>query len=204
MGEETRPEVFILESLGLADEKKERQEGQFISHILKLLRKEPIYYYFRTESEFENLLEVFKESKYRYLHLSCHGDSTNFFTTFGKISFKEFGGIVRPHLGKKRLFLSACACTREPLAREVLQGSECLSLIGPSEDIAFDDAAVLWATFYHQVFNVDDSRMIIGVIKPILEMTAQLYDVEMAYFTKMENAKGYGQVKLDYKKRVRR
>jgi hypothetical protein len=48
------PEVFILESLSLKDEREHRLEGGALADMLRLSGKNP---------------------KYRYLHFSCHGDT---------------------------------------------------------------------------------------------------------------------------------
>lgn len=67
----TIPDVFIIESQDFDDEDKERLEGKFLSHILRLGDKNPKYYYIRTKKEFRKVLKRFKDSNYRYLHLSC-------------------------------------------------------------------------------------------------------------------------------------
>ena len=47
----THPDVFIIESLSLKDEKKSTFDGKILHNYLKLLKKEPIYYYIRTKRE---------------------------------------------------------------------------------------------------------------------------------------------------------
>jgi hypothetical protein len=47
----TVPEVFIVESLGLADEVSERREGGVLAAVLKMCGKNPLYYYIRTKAE---------------------------------------------------------------------------------------------------------------------------------------------------------
>ena len=44
----SKSSVFIIESLTFEDENKERFEGKFLSHILKLSGIETKYYYIRT------------------------------------------------------------------------------------------------------------------------------------------------------------
>src|SRR4051794_9671160 len=85
MGATTKPEVFIIESLDLDDEKEQRFEGKIISQILALSGKQCEYYYIRTRREFEEMLKQFANSGYRYLHLSCHGSSRALQTTYDAI-----------------------------------------------------------------------------------------------------------------------
>ena len=56
MSKETKPEVFIIESLQLEDEKENLYEGQIISQILHLSGRETQYYYIRTRRELEEIL----------------------------------------------------------------------------------------------------------------------------------------------------
>jgi hypothetical protein len=116
----TKADVFIIESLEFDDEKDERFEGKFLSQILHLGGKKPRYYYIRTKKELQKVLELFEQSAYRYLHLSCHGSETSIFTTLDCISFREFGQLVRPYLRKKRLFISACSAVNSQLARNII------------------------------------------------------------------------------------
>ena len=67
----TKPDVFILESLRLEEEHDRKKEGLLLSRSLRIYRKRPIYYYFRTERELEELAKLFQKSCYRYLHISC-------------------------------------------------------------------------------------------------------------------------------------
>ena len=52
----SKPELFIIESLGFDDEKKQLFEGRVISQILHLSDKKSIYYYIRTKAEINSAL----------------------------------------------------------------------------------------------------------------------------------------------------
>jgi hypothetical protein len=122
------PDVFIIESLELDDEKNNRFEGKILSDILHLGGKKPIYYYIRTKKEFKKILEIFGESEYRYLHISCHGNTTSLSTTLDALPFDEFAMMINPYLSEKRLFVSACSAVNEGLAKAVIPNSGCYSL----------------------------------------------------------------------------
>ena len=79
-------------------EKYFKYEGTFLSQILHLGMKKSEYYYFRTKKELRKILRIFRDSEYRYLHLSCHGDENSFATTLESIEIDEFSRIVKPFL----------------------------------------------------------------------------------------------------------
>jgi hypothetical protein len=147
------PEVFIIESLRFDDEEEENYEGQIISNILKLNNKQSKYYYIRTKKELRAVLVKFRDSNYRYLHLSCHANKQEMATTLDLIPFDELSTILRPYLRERRLFVSACEMVNINLASLLLPGSGCFSLMGPATKVAFSDAAIIWASLYHLMFN---------------------------------------------------
>lgn len=179
----TSPQVFIIESLTLKDEEEERFEGRILKQILRLSGKESAYYYIRTRRELERIAKVFAKSRFRYLHISCHGNETTMGTTFDSLSFAEVGEILSPHLNGRRVFLSACEMTNGNFARELLGDSGCYSVIGPAEAVAFSDAALLWSSFYHLAFRTNDAVMKREWVLAHLRSTASLFQVRMNYFS---------------------
>lgn len=150
---DTIPEVFIIESLRFADEERGYYEGQIISDILRLNQKQSKYYYIRTKKELRAVLEKFRDSNYRYLHLSCHANNKEMATTLDSIPFDELSTLLKPYLRERRLFVSACEMVNINLGKLLLPGSGCFSLMGPATRIAFSDAAIIWASLYHLMFN---------------------------------------------------
>lgn len=150
---DTIPEVFIIESLRFPDEERGYYEGQIISDILRLNQKQSKYYYIRTKKELKAVLKKFRDSNYRYLHLSCHANRREMATTLDSIPFDELSTLLRPYLRERRLFVSACEMTNTNLANLLLPGSGCFSLMGPAAAIEFSDAAIIWASLYHLMFN---------------------------------------------------
>jgi hypothetical protein len=73
----TRPGVFIIESLDFEDEQQNRFEGRILRDMLRLSENEVEYWYERTWRELtEEIFQRFWDSGMRYLHLSCHGSSS--------------------------------------------------------------------------------------------------------------------------------
>lgn len=180
----TKPNVFILESLKFSDEKQNLFEGKIISDILALNGKQSMYYYIRTKRELDEIATVFAKSKYRYLHLSCHGSSRTMATTLDKISFAELAQTLRPVLHDRRLFISACEMVNKSLAKAIMPDSGCYSIIGPTKAVAFSDAAILWASFYHLMFNRNFDAMKREEIMRCCGLISNLFGVPLNYFGK--------------------
>jgi hypothetical protein len=189
----TIADVFILETLDPDDEGNGRFEGVFLSHVLRLHGKNPLYRYVRTRDEFENAVEKFGASRYRYLHISAHGDPEGLITTNQEeIDFDELGELLHPHMEGRRLFLSACSMLHEDLAKAVIPGSGCNSVVGPTEDIAFTDSAVVWASIYHLAFSQDSGRITRPDLKEKLKLACGLFGVNFAYYASSASRKsGY-------------
>lgn len=175
-------QVFIIESLDFEDETDEDFEGKIICNILKMNRKQPIYFYIRTKKELEEVLDKFEDSQYRYLHISCHGSRNSMSTTLDQIPIQEFGKLVSNYLSDKRLFISACSLVNGRLAKSVFDSSACYSMVGPSKDVNFSDAAILWASFYHNIFRIDESKMKRKDIEDQLEKSSKMFDVDLAFY----------------------
>jgi len=175
----SQPEIFIIESLEFDDERDNRFEGRIVSEILALSGKKCEYCYIRTKRELKTLLERFASSHYRYLHLSCHGSTNSLFTTLDPVPFTELGPLIKPHLHKRRLFVSACSATNRALADVIMPDSGCYSILGPDQDIYFGDAAVLWASFYHVMFAADSATMKYKTIKAKAQEVSNMYRVKL-------------------------
>lgn len=195
----TKPEVFIVESLRF-EEEAGCAEGQVLSHILRLNGKEPHYYYIRTKQELERVAELFADSGYRYLHLSCHGCDEGLATTLDWITFEELGRILRPRLKKRRLFLSACEMATPELAGIILKDSGCYSVVGPTVEVGFSEAALLWASFYHLMFKEDPKVMKRDTIRRHTRGVSELFRVPLNVFVSSKSsAKGFTQTALQPK-----
>lgn len=169
---DTVAQVFIIESLELIDEAKERREGAVLASVLKMCGKNPLYYYIRTKAELEHLAEEFEASGYRYLHISCHGGTDSLETTLDSVSYKDFSKIFEGKLKDRRLFVSACSAGNEMFAELVgSRNMDVISVAAPSTDIRFDHAVAFWTSFYVKTFSQNSRSMnssrIVEVAKPL-------------------------------------
>jgi hypothetical protein len=183
-----KAQVFIIESLKFTEE-DDFKEGEVISRSLRMSGKDPIYRYFRTKSEFEHFIDEFEDSDYRYLHVSCHGSKNSISTTLDHLSTDEFIKSVSPVLDQRRLFLSTCQATTEPLAQGIFSNSKCYSVCGPVRKINFDDSVVLWTAFYHLMFKENLASMKRSKIKDNLAKAATLVAEPINFFAPDNNGK---------------
>lgn len=179
----TEPKVFIIESLEFDDEEKGRYEGSILSDILRLSGIQTQYFYIRTSKELNEVLDIFQKSGYRYLHISCHGGENSIWTTLDEITYDELGLTLKNKLEKKRLFLSACSVVNKDMAKTIIPQTKCYSIIGPARDIGFNDAAIMWAAFYHLMFKENSTSMIREGLLKNLQKVVDTFGEPLNYFS---------------------
>ena len=176
--------VYIIETLAISDEDAVTSEGSMIYQILSLAHVDCMYKYVRTIQEFKYFLEEFRKSRYRYLHISCHGSADRIATTLEEIPFDELTKILKScYLDNRRLFLSACLAANEHLARLILNETQCYSVIGHGEEVRMDAAAIFWSSFYFAMLADNQTKLRRKEIKSVLRHCSQLYKLPVKYFT---------------------
>lgn len=186
MTSRTTPEVYIIETLDVADE-EHRREGEVITKVLAMAGKAPRYRYVRTARELEHFAQDFADSGYRYLHISCHGNIGLFGLTLDTLTDTEFADIIGPHLDQKRLFLSTCLATTPSFTQLIFDRSSCFSVAGPVKSIDFIDAALFWSTFYHLMFRESRQLMQKNAILLNIERAATCIGEPIRLFTRSVN-----------------
>ncbi|WP_438349258.1 hypothetical protein ACP8HI_00760 [Paenibacillus sp. FA6] len=183
----TIPGVYIIESLSFEDENENRYEGRLLKEILHLSGSKTIYKYIRTISELEYMIENFFESKYRYLHISCHGDQESFGLTIDNdVPFKIFCKMLKD-FDNRRLFLSSCSVCNDSLIRNLKSNGKPLSVVGPSKDVGFSSAAIFWASIYHLMFSKEGEKMSNKNMKETLREISILYGLNMRSYIRSKN-----------------
>lgn len=173
-----RAEVYIIESPNEDDDR----EGEVIYRTLKMAGKDPVYRFIRTVNELQHFVDDFEDSEYRYLHLSCHGSRRGIATTLDHISIAAFAEIVGPALDNRRLFLSTCLASTMEMATAVFAAGGATSVVGPTNEIHFDDSVILWSSFYHLMFKTNFRRMKRIDIKENLAKAALLVGERVSFF----------------------
>lgn len=192
--EKTHPYVFIIESLDSEDERNGDFEGEIISSILRMAKIEHKYYYIRTKREFEHFIDEFVKSNYRYLHISCHGNKNEIAMTLDRISFQDLGLIIGDKLDRRRLFLSSCLSTNENLAKTIFPLSNCLSIIGPNEEIDMDDAAIFWSSFYQKMFKDNNKFMKNEKVKDAIKNLKEFFNISIDHYVSSNSSVGWKKI----------
>jgi hypothetical protein len=196
MATDTTPDVFIIESLGFEDERSGRLEGNFLSHILTLADRQVRYVYIRTRAEFEEVLDQFEDSGFRYLHISSHGSAKGIRLTLDPLSIADLQNSLGPCLENRRVFFSACGVVTPDLAKALLKDTGCYSVVGPSQDIEFGEAAVFWAALYHILFRNEAKSVSREALRCAVARAQQALDVHVSYFSRSQKRlAGYVRVK---------
>jgi hypothetical protein len=193
----TRKAVFILESLKFRDEARNRFEGELLRQHLYLAGIDAEYFYFRTDVEFNALLERFRKPTFRYLHLSCHGNKTSVGFTLSELDIEELAAQLGDFVDKRRLFLSSCETANERLAENLfMHAPNCYSMIGPAREVSFRSAAIYWASFYHLLLAGDGTGMKRRQVMDIAERLSVLFDVPINCFFPAKSRRGFTKVRF--------
>jgi hypothetical protein len=180
----SKPEVFIIESLTKNDEDAKRFEGMVLSDMLRLTGKNPKYYYFQSKDELPHLIGLFRQSQYRYLHISSHASSTDIGITEGAVTYSEFSNIFKDQLKLRRLFFSACQVGNENFVNTLsAQNKGMHSIVAPAQNIEFSHAAAIWSSLYISLFAENDNSMKHSDIKKRLMALRSLFPVDFYYAT---------------------
>ena len=175
--------MFSLESLEREDEKEARLDGKILYDVLKLHGKNPIYYYFRTQRELVEFAKIFRESGYRYLHLSCHGGEDIVQYTFGNSNYKDFAQIFEKKLHNRRLFVSGCNLGNMQFAQEIFsKNGGMYSITAPTKKVYFHQSVSFWSAFYYMMYAWDDSMMKKKRLNQVLTQLTTIFEMPLAHY----------------------
>lgn len=178
----TVADVFIVESLRLADERERRFEGRRLAEILRMAGKKPKYFYFEEKSELPHLLKIFKQSKYRFFHMSSHASLDKIYTNKDTFTYAEFAQTCKGYLKERRAFFSACELGNEMFTLSLSGTNKGMhSVVAPAEKIQFDHAAAIWSAFYVSVFATNAQSMKHADILSRLEILGSLFPVDFHF-----------------------
>lgn len=175
--------VFIIESLRKGDV----HDAKIMQGILEMSDIVTIYEYVETVAQFENQLEEFKKSNFRYLHLSFHADETGLEIEGEDYSNKRLADLLSGGMDNKRLFMSTCKGANRNLAKKIITGSGAMSLCGSPTDFYFDKAVLFWPSFYHLMREIDVNAMTKTMIVNTLQKCTDLFGVPINYYSKIKS-----------------
>lgn len=190
----TLPEVFIIESLSKYDT-DEKKDGKKLYDLLRLSGKKPKYFYINNKNELKGILELFKESKYRFLHISCHASLDTISLTDEDLKYSEFTELCKGKFNQHRIFFSACDLGNELFVNMLgtMNKGQLHSIIAPKEPLKFHHAAAIWSTFYLSIFE-KTLNMNSRNLKDTIQNITKLFPVKFRVATYNPSSKTY---KLD-------
>jgi len=181
----TKPETFILESLSEDDEINQRLDGKVLYEVLRLQGMKPIYYYFRTQTELIKFSDIFRQSGYRYLHLSCHGNDAQVLFTFGQTDYDLFASIFENKLNNRRLFISGCNLGNREFAKAIFaRNGGMYSVTAPTKKVFFSQTTAFWPAFYYMMHGWDTTAMKKQRLEHVLRRLSQVFEMPMAHYFK--------------------
>jgi hypothetical protein len=173
--------VFIIESLRSDD----YFDGETLRDILELSKIDVRYEWVETNEELNSRLTDFSESRFRYLHISCHADSNGLELTNDNLSNEEFGKMIKGKIKNRRIFFSACKAGNLKLASIAIKNGA-YSLVGSPIDLHFVKHALFWASFFHVINEYDNNKMKKAEINYFLKACVNLFYIPINYYAYIE------------------
>ncbi len=99
--------------------------------------------------------------------------------TLDEVEFPEFGKLARRYLDNKRVFISSCRAVNGYFADQVMGRTHCRSIVGPYTSIDFNDAAIIWASFYHLMFKTEPNRMTRKTLEKTLQRVVDAFAIRL-------------------------
>lgn len=166
-----KPVVYIVEALTINDEISGLQEGQILTSALKLFGINPVYRLIKDVRSIENALDELATYRVReeanivhegpFLHISAHGSQEGILTYDGSTytwenlieRLERYNDLLR-----SRLVLCMSACFGIAWAKTKYESTSPLirGIIGPTEEVFWDDSGVAFVTFYHRIIKGED------------------------------------------------
>lgn len=180
MNDNSKYGVFIIEFLRADD----CADGEILSQILELSNIDVIYKWANNKIHLAELLQEFKKSKFRYLHISCHANETSLEINGDEITNSKFESISKDVLKNRRIFLSACKAANRDLAARLVSKNNAYSLLGVPINLRFDKSALFWPCFYHLINEIDASKMRREDIVETVKKCVNLFNIPVNYYAK--------------------
>jgi hypothetical protein len=196
----TKVGVFIIESRKTVEEAKGKRQGLILKEILTLLGISTEYRYIRTLKELREMGRQYEDTRFRYLHLSMHGVTSNgepvskVALTLDQITYKTLHNAIKNKRtnDKRRLFLSACHVL-DAIAEEFKPEEDSfISIVAPSTKIKTSVAPLVWATFYYEMFRIDKKSMTNKDIRHELDRICGFFNANFKGFFRTDGVeRGY-------------
>lgn len=172
-------DYFIIESL----QNHEIKDGEIFYKNIELIDDSfyPIYREVNDLKQFENAIEEFSNSKYKFLLISSHGDFENFELNNENVNSYDIEG-MKVDLKGRRIFLSTCEGGSYLIAKYFIKKGA-YSVIGTSIKLRKIIAVAIWLTL-HLLFEKSNPFQIdFKELDKALKQLVKIYDIPLHYFS---------------------
>lgn len=190
--------IFVLECPDPLDAMQDRSEGPALLAIGRLIGHEVLGFLVRSRRELKETIryvssidpdhDVRREPERPLcLHISAHGNSQGLGFGADHITWNELATAIQPfmskkmqHKGRRIVVLSACQAEHQKLTAAIRKLARTKRAISPPEyvfctsgDVEWQNAAVGWTLFYHQLpdVNLEDKTAVQKVLDRIKEVS---------------------------------
>jgi len=181
------PKVFIIESLGANDVNNHRCDGKILEAQLQLIGEESVYRYVLNVSDLRNALCEFDESEFRFLHVSCHGDSAKAYLAANPAgeTYEEFSKCFSSKVALTRVTFAACKLGNKSFFEEFCRWNKGVqSLAAPMNDLPFQRSSLYWATYYTKLIEEcrnSNNHIHRDFIESVVPQLSKVLNVSMRY-----------------------
>ena len=145
--------VKIIECLDKSDP---GSEGLFLKHAFDLMKVESSYCHV---SSIDDLLSEIAKSRFKYIHISAHGETegeedrfSGWWTPNGTGTKANVAGLVG-NVRATAIVSTACKSGTKGFGRYVVDKLGCQFFIGPTGSPRFYNASLFSHLFYHKLFK---------------------------------------------------
>lgn len=196
-----KSDLFIIEVLKPEDYACFAADGLQLVMQMQALGFDTRYVRAYSFDSFKEAIAQFKESSFKWLHLSCHGceNGIEFYKSepwekdhkFEEdiIANDEVAKAFRRCLTNCRITLSGCRIGNEDFTRKMFSHNKGLqSLVAPVDDLNFDIAAPLWLSYYSLLIKRsrlthegDNVKIISQEIGDVVMSVTKCFSVSLAF-----------------------
>lgn len=193
-----KSDLFVIEVLRPNDYACFCADGQQLVAQMQALGFDTRYVRAYDKKSFKDAVSQFGDSKFKWLHISCHGADNGIELYDEKweskaswspeiVCFSEFAKLFETTLATCRMTISGCRTGNEDLARNMFMHNTGLqSVVAPAGDLPIDIAAPLWVSFYTLLIRQSrivgrDGKITAEMIEDAIKRTSKCFDIEMSF-----------------------
>lgn len=186
----TISDVFIIEALTAEDVRQGMLDGYILYQQIKLMGGDPRYIRVKSENDLKAALVMFRESNYKFLHVSCHGDRIKQKIRIGEkwFGYMRVAIASRQLLKSRRVTFSACELGDELFCKRLFEKNHWMhSFTAPTTEINAKVASAFWVSLYTLWLNKsipsvkDDLSVRSDTVLDVLKILSNAFDFPILF-----------------------